>query len=228
MRTSSWFEMALRDFVKNFDDMSDQNGFSFKFRCDICGDGFLTKYREAPYAKAKGFLGAASSIGSGLGGRLGGLGGSAWGASSAAGYMHDAKWREAHEKALDEGIAEARGHFKKCPGCTKYVDATCWNEEALMCVECSPRQAVTVQRARAAAFGQKASEAMQAQDYSAEIKGAEKVRITCPTCGKPTSSGKFCEACGASLEIKTCPNCGAPLSTTARFCNNCGTKLTAS
>ena len=71
--------MVLRDFVKNFDDMSDQNGFSFKFKCDICGDGFLTKYREAPFAKAKSLLGAASSISSGLGGRLGGLGGSAWG-----------------------------------------------------------------------------------------------------------------------------------------------------
>ncbi|HUK80540.1 MAG TPA: hypothetical protein VLU91_07760, partial [Nitrososphaerales archaeon] len=147
--------MVLRDFVKNYEDVSDQNGYSFKFMCDICGDGFLTKYREAPFAKAKGLLGAASSLSSGLGGRFGGFGGSAGGGSSAAGYMADSRWREAHEKALDEAIAEARGHFTKCPGCTKYVDATCWNEQALMCVECSPRQAVTVQKARAAAFGQK-------------------------------------------------------------------------
>ena len=220
--------MVLRDFVKNYEDMSDQNGYTFKFMCDICRDGFLTKYREAPFAKAKGLLGAASSLSSGLGGRFGGLGGSAYGGSSAAGYMADSRWREAHEKALDEAIAEARGHFTKCPGCTKYVDATCWNEQALMCVECSPRQAVTVQKARAAAFGQKASEAMYAQDYSAEIKGAEKVRVTCPNCGKPTSSGKFCEVCGASLQQSTCSNCGAPLSPAARFCNNCGTKVVSS
>ncbi len=223
--------MVLRDFVKNFDDMSDQNGFQFKFKCDICGDGYMTKYRQAPYAKAKGFLGAASSLGSGLGsvvgGRAGSLGWGAGGAHNAAGYMGDAKWREAHEKALDEGMAEARAHFTKCPSCTKYVDATCWNEQALMCVDCSPRQAITVQKARAAAFGQKAQEAMMAQDYSAEIKGAEEVKIICSKCGKPTSSGKFCEVCGAPLDKSACPNCGAKLSATARFCNNCGTKLMA-
>jgi rRNA maturation endonuclease Nob1 len=219
--------LVLRDFVKNFDDMSDQNGFSFKFKCDICGDGFLTKYRPAPYAKAKGFLGAASSLGSSIGSSLGGFGGGAWGAQSAAGYMQDAKWREAYEKALDEGIAEARAHFTKCPGCTRYVDSTCWNEQALMCVDCSPRQAITVQKARAAAFGTKAQEAMMAQDYSAEIKGAETVKVTCSNCGKPTSSGKFCEVCGAPLEKNACPNCGASISATARFCNNCGAKLAA-
>jgi hypothetical protein len=189
--------LVLRDFVKNFDDMSDQNGFQFKFKCDICQDGFMTKYRQAPFAKAKGLFGAASSIGSSFGGAIGGMGNSAWGASSAASYMHDSKWREAHEKALDEATAEARGHFTKCPGCTKYVDATCWNEQGLMCVECSPRQAITVQKARASAFGMKAQEAMMAQDYTAEIKGAEEVKILCSKCGKPTSSGKFCEVCGA-------------------------------
>lgn len=207
--------------------MSDRNGYSFKFMCDICGDGFLTKYRPAPYAKAKGILGAASSLGGSIGGALGGVGRGTWGAHSAADYMADSKWREAHEKALDEATAEARGHFTKCPGCTKYVDANCWNEQALMCVECSPRQAVIVQKARASAFGQKAQEAMSVQDYSAEIKSAETARVTCPRCGKPTSTGKFCEVCGAPLERTACPNCGAPISTAARFCNNCGTKLGA-
>jgi len=214
--------VVLREFVKNFDDMSDDNGYQFKFKCDICGDGFLTKYREAPFAKAKSLLGAASSLGSSFGGRFGG---SAWGAKGAADHMHDAKWREAREKAFDEAVTEAKGHFSKCPSCRKYVDATCWNEQVLVCVECSPRQTVVVQKARAEAFGQKAHEAMLAQDYSAEIKGAEAARVTCPNCGKPTSSGKFCEVCGAPLEKTACPTCGAKLSTGARFCNNCGTKL---
>lgn len=208
--------------MKNYDDMSDDNGYQFKFKCDICGDGFLTKYREAPYAKARSFLGAASSVTSGLGSRFGG---GAWGAKGAADHMHDAKWREAKERAFDEATAEAKGHFTKCPGCTKYVDATCWNEQVLMCVECSPRQAVTVQKARATAFGQKAQEAMNAQDYSAEIKTGQEAMIMCPSCGKPTSAGKFCNACGAPLGRAECPNCGAKNTTGARFCNNCGSKL---
>jgi len=203
--------------------MSDQNGYAFKFKCDICQDGFMTKYRPAPFAKAKGLLGAASSLGS----SFGGFGGNAWGAQNAANYMGDSRWREAHEKALDEATAEARAHFTKCPGCAKYVDATCWNDQSLMCVECTPRQAITVQKARASAFGVKAQEAMLAQDYTAEIKVGEAVMVTCAKCGKPTASGKFCEVCGAPLVKSGCPTCGASVSATARFCNNCGTKLAA-
>ena len=209
---------VLRDFVKNYEDMSDDKGYQFKFYCDICRDGFLSKFRAAPFAKAKSFLGAAESITGGFGGRL-------WGSSGAAGHLQDARWKDAHEKALDEAMTEARAHFTKCPGCTKYVDATCWNEQGQMCVECSPRQAVVVQKARAQAFGQKAQEVMQAVDYSAEISGVEQVRVVCPTCGKPTSSGKFCEACGAPLTKTGCPNCGATNSPGAKFCNNCGAKL---
>jgi hypothetical protein len=216
--------LPLSDFVRNFDDMSTSDGYQFKFRCDICGDGYVTKWRDAPFAKAKRLLGAAQGVGSALS-RFGGSLGGVSGAQSAAGYMQDSKYREGYERAFDEAVAEARGHFTKCPACAKYVDATCWNEQTLMCVQDSPRETVVVQKARAGAFGQKAQEAVAAEDFSAEIKGAEEARILCPSCGKPTSSGKFCEACGAPLTKPECPKCGAKLSAGARFCNNCGTKL---
>jgi membrane protease subunit (stomatin/prohibitin family) len=217
--------MVLRDFVKNYEDMSDDNGYQFKFYCDICGDGFMTAYRQAPFAKTRSLLGAATNIGNIGGSILGRGGGMFGGAKGAADSMHDAKWREAKEKALDDAVAEAKAHFTKCPSCAKYVDATCWNEQVLMCVECAPRQAVVVQKAKAQAFVQKAGEAMQSKDMSAEIAAAEEVRIICPNCKKPTTSGKFCEACGAPLEKQACPNCAASNSLTARFCNNCGGKL---
>ena len=203
--------------------MSDDNGYQFKFYCDICRDGFLTQYRQAPFARARSLLGTAGSIGTSLGGGvLGRLGG---GGQRAAQHMHDSKWREAHEKALDEAMSEARAHFSKCPGCTRYVDANCWNEQAQMCVSCSPRQTVVIAQARAQAFGARAREAMTSQDYSAEISAAQDVRILCPSCKKPTSSGKFCEACGAPLSKQACPACGSTNSVTAMFCNNCGGKL---
>ena len=47
----------------------------------------------------------------------------------------------------------------------------------------------------------------------------------CPVCGKPAGSGKFCNNCGASMDLKTCPNCGAKNAQGVRFCNNCGTNL---
>ncbi len=49
----------------------------------------------------------------------------------------------------------------------------------------------------------------------------------CPNCGKPAGSGKFCNNCGASMELKTCPSCGAKNSQKIRFCNNCGANLSA-
>jgi predicted amidophosphoribosyltransferase len=47
----------------------------------------------------------------------------------------------------------------------------------------------------------------------------------CPQCGKPAGSGKFCNNCGASMELKECPKCGAKNALTVRFCNNCGQNL---
>ncbi len=47
----------------------------------------------------------------------------------------------------------------------------------------------------------------------------------CPQCGKPAGSGKFCNNCGASMDLKECPKCGAKNALTVRFCNNCGTNL---
>lgn len=209
--------MSLRDFVKNYDDMSDDNGFQFKFHCDICGDGYLSTYRPAPFAKARSVMGAVESLG-GVFGRLSGTRG-------AADALHDAKWREAKEKAFDQALAEAKAHFTKCPSCAKYVDVDCWNDQAQMCVDCAPRQAVVVQKAKANAFVSQAQEAMSKKDYSAEIASVEESTVLCPNCGKPTGGGKFCEACGAPLDKKLCPNCGAKISVTARFCNNCGNKL---
>ena len=48
----------------------------------------------------------------------------------------------------------------------------------------------------------------------------------CPACGKPAGSGKFCNNCGASLDLKTCPKCGAKNAQSVRFCNQCGENLT--
>lgn len=210
--------MVLRDFVRNYQDVSDNSGYQFKFFCDICGDGFSTKYRKAPFARASSLLGAAGNITSGF---LGGFGA----AKGAADFLHGDKWREAKDKAQDEAIAEARAHFTKCSACTKYVDANCWNDQVQMCVGCAPRQSVAVQKAKAQAFVHHATDAMMQKDYSSEIAAAEGVKITCPSCGKPVSGGKFCDACGAPLEKNVCPSCGAKITQGARFCISCGNKM---
>jgi ribosomal protein L32 len=47
----------------------------------------------------------------------------------------------------------------------------------------------------------------------------------CPNCGKPAGSGKFCNNCGASMELVECGKCGAKNAQTVSFCNNCGNNL---
>jgi predicted amidophosphoribosyltransferase len=57
-------------------------------------------------------------------------------------------------------------------------------------------------------------------------QGAIESKITmCPSCGKPAGTGKFCNNCGASMDMKECPKCGAKNAQTVRFCNNCGQNL---
>src|SRR6266550_7024578 len=52
----------------------------------------------------------------------------------------------------------------------------------------------------------------------------------CRNCGAANSAGSgFCSACGASFRASTCQVCGTiPKDPSARFCNQCGTRLTDS
>jgi Double zinc ribbon len=52
----------------------------------------------------------------------------------------------------------------------------------------------------------------------------------CGNCGAANTAGsEFCSACGANFKANACPACGTlPRDATARFCNQCGTRLAAS
>ena len=51
---------------------------------------------------------------------------------------------------------------------------------------------------------------------------ASTAQTPCPSCGKPVPEGaKFCANCGAKLTL-TCAECGATLRLDAKFCDNCG------
>jgi hypothetical protein len=51
----------------------------------------------------------------------------------------------------------------------------------------------------------------------------------CGSCGAAnTVDASFCSACGANFKIAACPSCGAaPKDPSSRFCNQCGSKLSA-
>jgi len=220
----------LQAFTRNYHDNSAEAGFQFTFYCDICNDGFKSSFIESEtYKKRKGsrLLGQGASIaGSLLGGRARNLGYAAERSTNVLSERFDGRspeWHKEHENAFEHAQNEARQHFHRCPNCNRYACDHCLNEDAGLCTSCAPRQEVYVAQANAEAMKRNIDTAGQ----SATVwQGAIESKTTiCPACGKPAGSGKFCNNCGASMELKECPKCGAKNALTVRFCNNCGENL---
>lgn len=54
---------------------------------------------------------------------------------------------------------------------------------------------------------------------------AASAEVPCPSCGEAVREGaKFCDNCGAKLTL-TCAECGATLRLDAKFCDGCGTAV---
>lgn len=222
----------LQAFTRNYEDNSTDAGHQFTFYCDICHDGYKTSFIESDSYKRRAgsrILGqGASIVGSLLGGHAANLGYAAERGSNVLSERFDGmspEWQKEHERAFERAQNEAKQHFHRCPSCNRYVCDHCMNEDEGLCVECAPRQEIYVARARAEAMKRNIDEA----GYNATVwQGAIESKTTiCPSCGKPAGTGKFCNNCGASMELKVCPNCGAKNALTIRFCNNCGHNLQA-
>jgi len=222
----------LQAFTRNYQNNSTDAGHQFTFLCDVCSDGFMTNFIESDtYKKKK--SGRLLGQGISLAGSL--LGGSARNLGYAAGRGADIftdrfndkspEWQKEQEKAFARAQNEAKEHFKRCPSCNRYVCAHCWNEDEGLCVSCAPRQEVYVAQARAQAMQRNINEATEsATVWQGKIESKTTI---CASCGKPAGTGKFCNNCGASMELRECPRCGAKNAQTVRFCNNCGENLQA-
>ena len=221
----------LKSFTRNYSDNSTDAGFQFTFNCDVCNDGVKSNFiQSSTYKKKMGsrLVGQGANI-------LGSLSnsGSAWRAGSAAGRGGDVlaqnfegkspEWQKEHESAFEKAQNESKQFFHRCPNCNKYVCDQCWNEDATLCTACAPRQEVYVAQASAKAMKRNVDDAEKtAVVWEGKI---ESKTTMCPACGKPAGVGKFCNNCGASMELKECPKCGAKNALTVRFCNNCGENL---
>ncbi|WXG46869.1 MAG: zinc ribbon domain-containing protein [Candidatus Atabeyarchaeum deiterrae] len=220
--------MTLKPFTKNFADNSTEAGFQFTFFCDLCGDGFKTSFQASKTYKKGGLLrglGKAVSVGASLAGKSQ----AGWAAQSGTDIIGERfsgmspQWHKEHEAAFTSAQSEAQGHFHRCAKCKKYVCDNDWNEEEGLCVNDAPREAVEVSAARAAKRVEDIQEkAKTTTVFKGEITGRQ---TTCPKCGKPAGTGKFCNNCGAPLGLVVCPKCGAQNQAGTRFCGECGTKL---
>lgn len=61
-----------------------------------------------------------------------------------------------------------------------------------------------------------------------QMNGSSAGQAVCPKCGTAVPAGaKFCLNCGEKMSYQSsfCPNCGKPLPAGAKFCSECGCKI---
>lgn len=217
-------------FTRNYEDNSTEAGFQFTFYCDVCNDGYKTSFVESEtYKKNRGLRGLGQgvwAVSNLLGGALSNVG---WAVERGTDVLSERfngmspEWQKEHEQAFIRAQNEAQQHFSRCHGCHRWVCDSCFNEEEALCTDCAPRQNTAVARAKAQAMQRNLDEAAAEQTvWNGKLQSQI---ITCPTCGKPSNPGKFCNNCGASLQAKKCPACGASIANGVRFCGECGAKV---
>jgi hypothetical protein len=227
--------MALIQFVHNYDDLSTDRGYQFKFMCDKCGNGYMTQFKTSSIGMAESVLNVASDFLSNWG-RI----------SNAAQEVQRAVGGKLHDAALAQAVEEARPNFRQCTRCGHWVcPQVCWNPQANLCESCAPVLSEQMAAAHAQAqvdaareqLEQKAREThyvdnvdMSAGSFVAAPTAATNNQATkalCAQCGADVGSAKFCPECGklvAKAPPASCPKCGEK-STGGKFCGNCGTKF---
>ncbi len=220
----------LKSFTRNYEDNSTEAGYEFTFYCDCCGDGYRSSFVQSEtYKKGKGLrvlTQGAGVLGNLFGGALHDLGYSMERGGDILSERFEGQspeWRKEHEQAFERAQNEAQQHFHRCHSCRTWVCDADFNEDEGLCVSCAPRQEISVAKARADAMQRNIETAAE----SATVwKGKIESKTTiCPVCQQPAGSGKFCNNCGASMDLKVCSQCGAKNALNVRFCNNCGTSL---
>jgi hypothetical protein len=217
--------MALIQFVRNYEDLSTDRGFQFKFHCDKCGNGYMTQFQTSTIGMAESVLGVASSF-------LGGWGG---GARNAAYEVQRAVGGKLHDSAFAHAVEEVRPNFRQCTRCGSWVcHEVCWNPEANLCENCAPNFAEQLAANQAQAKAEAARIQLQAKaqstDYVSQVDMSAGSYVQAPLAATNTQAAKtLCVHCGADIgQAKFCPECGKPAAKAGpAFCPACGAKAGA-
>ena len=94
-------------FVANYDDLSTDRGYQFKFYCDKCRNGYLSRFQTSVTGTAGSVLRAAGDL---FGGIFSSAGNSAYEIQRAVGG-------KAHDSALETAVEEGKQHFHQCTRC---------------------------------------------------------------------------------------------------------------
>jgi hypothetical protein len=206
--------MGAIQFVANYDDMSTDKGFQFKFFCDKCRSGFISEYQTN-------MLGLAGSVLSAAGSLFGGVLGKA---SAGAYEINRAVGGKAHDDALRQAVDEMRPKFRHCTRCGHWVcpDA-CWNEDRQLCEACAPDLREEAAAAQAQVAKEQVWEKAKKVDLVKEVDVGQHAVSLCPKCGAHAGTAKFCPDCGTPLTAQfKCAKCGAEADHMVKFCPECG------
>jgi uncharacterized OB-fold protein len=223
--------MALIQFVQNYQDLSTDKGFQFKFHCDKCNNGYMTRFQPSSLGMAESALHIAGSV---FGGFLNTVANSAYEVQRAVGG-------KAHDAALEQAIGEGKAYFHQCSRCGKWVcPEVCWNGQAGLCEGCAPRFEEEMAAAHAQAKAEAAREQLREKaakvDYVSNVDMGAKAVVAAPAaapasfcsgCGASLAAGAhFCPQCGAARPSSSgCPGCGAAVAPNTKFCAHCGAKV---
>jgi hypothetical protein len=209
-------------FTENYEDLSTDKGFQFRFNCERCGNGYLSSFQHNVTGLAGDALRAAGSF---LGGILGRAADSAYEIQQAVGGP-------AHDAALRKAVDEIRPLFHQCKRCGQWVcQDVCWNDARKQCVGCSPKMDQEIAAIESEATIQQLREKATTIDMTGGV-GLKSAAgpAACPQCrAEVPVAQKFCGECGANVTAKPqCPSCGAEARPGMKFCGECGTRIGAS
>ncbi len=206
--------MGVIEFVQNYDDLSTDQGFQFRFHCDRCHNGYQSTFVSNKLGVATDLLRAAGGL---FGGILGNAGNTAYNIQRAVGG-------HAHDSALQEAVQEIKPLFNQCHRCGTWVCMqVCWNQEKGLCKQCAPILTEELASAQAHVARDQVYEKARNVDQTHEIDVATPTAAFCPQCGAATAGGKFCPECGTKIVQKgTCAECHASIPAGAKFCPECG------
>ena len=212
----------LLQFVANYDDLSTDKGYQFKFHCDKCHNGYMSRYQTSTIGMAGSLLNAAGSI----------FGGFFNEAGNAAYQMQRAVGGKAHDEALSVAVQEGKQHFKQCTRCGHWVcPEVCWNHQAGLCETCAPDEQEELRAHQAQAAQEQIRNKTRAQDYTQDLDFLGRAALLqCPNCHlKLSADQKFCPSCGtanpaAKPQERHCTSCSATLKPEQKFCAECGAK----
>jgi len=209
--------MAKIEFTDNYQDLSTDRGYQFKFYCERCGNGYMSSFKSSKIGLAGSALEVAGNLFGGVFGR----------AASTAYDVQRAIGGPAHDSALREAVEEIRPSFKQCTRCGHWVcGPICFNNKAGLCENCAPDLDEETAAAQAEAAREQVHEKARTVDWLKSRDVGRATGIACASCGaKLTGGAKFCPECGTpTTQKKVCFQCGHEAEGSPRFCPECGNK----